>query len=159
VLLPLVPGEPYSSNFMSIEDKLRFCLLHVHNLYQPDNNALYQMVERATTGHDVGARIAPFHRAHDGRWAILEIISQHAGRHVWDKIVKEANSMLQTRTWTGTTSITLLQHISGQRKANIQLIEAAEHAPADIPNDRQQVNYLLDSLKTEHPKVLLVSLQ
>ncbi len=144
---------------MSIEDKLRFCLLHVHNLYQPDNNALYQMVERATTGHDVGARIAPFHRAHDGRWAILEIISQHSGRHVWDKIVKEANSVLQTRTWTGTTSITHLQHISGQRKANIQLIEAAEHAPADIPNDRQQVNYLLDSLKTEHPKVLLVSLQ
>jgi hypothetical protein len=67
--------------------------------------------------------------------------------------------VLQTRTWTGTTSITLLQHISGQRKANIQLIEAAEHAPADIPNDRQQVTYLLDSLKTEHPKVLLVSLQ
>ena len=144
---------------MSIEDKLRFCLLHVHNLYQPDNNALYQMVERATTGHDVGATISPFHRAHDGRGAILAIISQHAGRHVWDKIVKEANSMLQTRTWTGTTSITLLQHISGQRKANIQLIEAAEHAPADIPNDRQQVTYLLDSLKTDHPKVLLVSLQ
>ena len=62
--------------------------------------------------------------------------------------------MLLTRTWTGTTSITLLQHISGQQKANIQLIEAAEHAPADVPNNRQRVTYLLDSLKTEHPKVL-----
>ena len=51
VFLPRVPGEPYSSNFISIEDKLRFCLLHVHNLYRPDNNALYQMVERATCNH------------------------------------------------------------------------------------------------------------
>jgi hypothetical protein len=51
VLLPRVPGEPYSSNFISIEDELRFCLSHVHNLYQPDNNVLYQMVERATCNH------------------------------------------------------------------------------------------------------------
>ncbi len=51
VLLPRVPGEPYSSNFISIEDELRFFLSHVHNLYQPDNNALYQMVERATCNH------------------------------------------------------------------------------------------------------------
>jgi hypothetical protein len=51
VFLPRVPGEPYSSNFISIEDKLRFFLSHVHNLYQPDNNALYQMVERATCDH------------------------------------------------------------------------------------------------------------
>jgi hypothetical protein len=48
----------------------------------------------------------------------------------------------------------ILQHISGQQKANIQLIEAAEHAPADVPNNRQRMTYLLDSLKTEHPKVL-----
>jgi hypothetical protein len=154
VLLPRVPGEPYSSNFTSIEDELRFCLSHVHNLYRPDNNALYQMLDRATSGHDVGATIAPFRRTQDGRGAILAIISQHAGRHVWDKIVKDANAVLQTRTWTGTTSITLLQHISGQRKANIQLIEAAEHAPADVPNARQRVTYLLDSIKTENPKVL-----
>jgi hypothetical protein len=112
------------------------------------------MVKRATTGHDVGATIAPFRRTQNGRGAILAIISQHAGMHVWDKIVKEAIAVLQTRTWNGTTSITLLQHISGQRKANIQLIEAAEHAPADVPNDRQRVTYLLDSLKTENPKVL-----
>ncbi len=102
----------------------------------------------------MGATIAPFLRTHDGRWAILAIVSQHAGRHVWDKIVKEANAVLLTRTWTGTTSITLLQHISGQRKSNIQLIEAAEHAPDDIPNNCQRVTYLLDWLKTEHPKVL-----
>ena len=58
--------------------------------------------------------------------------------------------MLQMRTWTGTTSITLFQHISGQRKAQIQLTEAAERAPADVPNSRQRVTYLLDLIKTEY---------
>ena len=154
VLLPRVPGEPYSSDYTSIEEELRFCLSHVHNLYRSDNNALYQMIDRATSGHDVYATIAPFRRTQDGRGAIMAIVSQHAGRHIWDKIVKDANAVLQTRTWTGTTSITLLQHISAQRKANIQLIEAAEHAPADVPNARQRVTYLLDSIKTVDPKVL-----
>jgi hypothetical protein len=102
----------------------------------------------------VRATIAPFCRTQDSRGAILAITSQHAGRHVWDKIVKDSNAVLQMRTWTGTTSITLLQHISSQWKAQIQLTEAAEHAPADVPNSCQRLTYLLDLIKTEHPKVL-----
>ena len=62
--------------------------------------------------------------------------------------------MLQTRTFSGTTSITLLQHTSMQHKAYIQLTEAAENFPAEVPGPRQRVTYLLDSLKTIEPKVL-----
>jgi len=153
-LLARAPDEPFSSNFSSIEEELKDCVGHTHNLYKADNNALFQMLDCSTSGHDVGATIAPYRRKQDGRGAILAIKNQHAGRHVWDKIVKDANAVLQTRTWSGTTSITLLQHISGQRKAYIQLTEAAVHAPADVPNSRQRVTYLLDSLKTENPKVL-----
>ncbi len=112
------------------------------------------MLVCSTSGHDVGATISPFCRTQDGQGAILAIKNQHAGRHIWDKIVKDANAVLQTRTWSGTTSITLHQHISAQRKAYIQLTEAAVHAPADVPNNRQRVTYLLDSMKTENPKVL-----
>ena len=153
-LLAREPDEPFSSNFASIEEELKNCVRHSHNLYKADNNALFQMLDRSTSGHDVGATIAPFRRTQDGRGAILAIKGQHAGRHVWDKLVKDANIVLQTRTWTGTTSITLSQHTSGQRKAYIQLTEAAVHAPADVPNNRQRVTYLLDSMKTENPKVL-----
>jgi hypothetical protein len=42
----------------------------------------------------------------------------------------------------------LLQHTSMQRKAFIQLSEAGEHVPTELPNDRTRVSYLLDSLKT-----------
>ena len=37
----------------------------------------------------------------------------------------------------------------------MQLTEAAEHVPAEVPGPRQQVTYLLDSLKTVEPKVLV----
>ena len=61
---------------------------------------------------------------------------------------------LQTRTWTGTTSFTLLVHTSMQRKAFIQLVEAGEHVPAKLPGGHQRVSYLLGSLKTDNPKML-----
>ena len=81
-------------------------------------------------------------------------MNQHAGRHVLDKNVKDAMAVLQTRSWSGTTSITLLQHTLMQRKAYIQLTEAAENVPAKVPGPRQRVTCLLDSLKTVEPKVL-----
>jgi len=61
-------------------------------------------------------------------------------------------SVLQARTWSETTSVTLLQHTPMQRKAFIQLSEAGEHVPTS--NDRTHVSYLLDSLKMNNPKML-----
>ena len=95
-------------------------------------------------GHDVSATIAPFSRSQNGRADYNAIGYQHAGKHIWDKNVKEAMAILATRTWTGTTSITILQHTSMQRKAFIQLTEAAEQVPAEVPGPRQRVTYLLD---------------
>ena len=63
-------------------------------------------------------------------------------------------AVLTTKTWSGTASITLLQHTNMQPKAYIQLTEAADQIPAELPGPRQQVTYLLDSMKTVDPKVL-----
>ena len=90
-------------------------------------------------GHDVSATIAPFRRSQDGRAAYLAIVYQHAGKHIWDKNVKEAMAVLTTRTWSVTTFITLLQHTNMQCKAYIQLTEAAEQVPAEVPGPRQRV--------------------
>ena len=154
VLLPRAGLQPFSLSYLSIEEELKFCTSHTHNLFQADNSALFQLIDRAVIGHDVSATIAPFCRSQNGRAAYNAIVYQHAGKHVWDKNVKEAMAVLATRTWTGTTSITLLQHTSMHRKAYIQLTEAAEQVPAEVPGPRQRVTYLLDSMKTVDPKVL-----
>ena len=154
ILAARVVDQPYSVDYESIEHELKFCVSHDHTLSKSDNSALFQIIDRAVAGHDVSATIAPFRRTHDGRGAYLAILTQHAGKSVWDRVVRDAMSVLQTRTWSGTTSVTLLQHTSMQRKAFIQLSEAGEHVPTELPNDRTRVTYLLDSLKTDNPKML-----
>ncbi len=154
ILAARAVNQPYSGDYESIEHEMKFCVTHNHTLGKADNSALFYILEKSVQGHDVAATIAPFKRTADGRGAYLAIKNQHAGRSVWDQVVKDATATLQTSTWTGTTSITLLQHTSLQRRAYIMLTEAAEQVPAEIPGPRQRTTYLLDSLKTDDPKML-----
>jgi len=80
--------------------------------------------------------------------------SQHAGKATYDQLVKEAENVLKNRQWSGTTSITLQQHMGLQRKAFITLSGCAKQIPVDVPNQRAQVTYLLDSITTTDPNVL-----
>jgi len=73
---------------------------------------------------------------------------------VYDKIVKDASHVLQARKWNGASSITLGMHTTGQHQAYTQLLEAAEHTPAEVPNPRLCVTYLLDSLECTDLKIL-----
>jgi hypothetical protein len=107
VLLPRVFNQAFSENYMSIEHELKFCVLHVHNLFQADNTALFHLVDCAVVGHNISATISPFCRTENVWDAFLAIVDQHTGRHVWDKNVKDATAVLQMRTWSGTTSFTL----------------------------------------------------
>jgi len=65
-------------------------------LFQADNNALFPLIDRAVIGHDVSATIAPFQRSQDGRADYNAIEYQHAGKHIWDKNLKEAIAILAT---------------------------------------------------------------
>ena len=84
MLLPRVVNQPFSENYMSIAHELKFCVTHVHNLFQADNNALFHLIDRAVVGNDVSATIAPFCCSQNGRGAFLAIVNQHAGEHDWD---------------------------------------------------------------------------
>jgi hypothetical protein len=80
--------------------------------------------------------------------------SQHAGKAIYDQLVKEAENVLKNRQWSGTTSATLFQHMGLHWKAFITLSECAEHIPIDVPNDHPYVTYLLDKFTTIDPSVL-----
>ena len=41
-----------------------------------------------------------------------------------------------------------------QRKAWISMQECADHVPVDVPNERAQVTYLMDSIKMTDPTVM-----
>ena len=146
--------QPYAEIYTSIQEEMKFCLSHTHNLMRADNATLFHRIDTAVAGHDVSATIAPYRKTQDGRGAWLSIRDQHAGRHIYDKIVKDATYVLTVRKWTGAASITMAQHIGAHRKSYIALTEASAHTPTEIPNPRQRVTYVLTSIETVDPKVL-----
>jgi hypothetical protein len=84
----------------------------------------------------------------------MAIRAQHAGKDVWDKLHKEAESILQTLKWSGTTNVTLAQHMGKHHQAIITLTECAEHIPVDVSNERSRVTYLMESINSVNPTML-----
>ncbi len=68
--------------------------------------------------------------------------------------MKEAENVLKNRQWSGTTSVTLSQHMGLHQKAFITLSECAEHIPVEVPNNCARVMNLLDLFTTIDPSVL-----
>ena len=58
-------NQPYSVDYESIEQELKFCVTHNHNLGKLDNSVLFHLLDRAVVGHDVLATIAPFRCTQD----------------------------------------------------------------------------------------------
>jgi hypothetical protein len=88
---------------------------HTHPLFKVDNGVVFELIENSVRGTAIAASIAPFRRVRDGRGAFMAIQAQHAGKDVWDKLHKEAESTLQTYKWSGTANVTLAQHMGKHR--------------------------------------------
>ncbi len=147
-------GSPHSIKTGSIDSDLTARMPHNHPLYKVNNGAFFDMIESTVLSHNVAATNAPFRCARDGREALLALQSQHAGKAIYDQLVKEAENVLKNRQWSGTTSATLSQHMGLHRKAFITLSECVEHIPVEVSDDCAHVTYLLDSFTAIDPSVL-----
>ncbi len=148
------PGDPHSVETGSIDGNLTVCMPHNHPLYKVDNGLTFDMIKVAVQGHGIVATIALFHHKRDGRGALLALQSQPAGKATYDQLMKDAENVLKNRTWSGTTSVTLIQHMGLHWKANTTLTKYAEHKHVKVHNDRTRVTYLLDLFKTIDPSIL-----
>jgi hypothetical protein len=108
---PLQVGEPHSEQHGSIEGDLIACMMHNHALFKVDNGAVYDMIESSTRGSDVTSSIAPFCKTCDERGALNALKSQHAGKAVYDRLVKEAEQTLSNKVWNSNTSTSLASHV------------------------------------------------
>ena len=80
-MLPQAALQPFSLNYLSIEEELKFCITHTHIFFQADSSALFHLIDRAVIGHDASATNAPFRRSQNGRAAYNAIVYQQAGKH------------------------------------------------------------------------------
>ena len=72
----------------SIEGDLIGCMMHNHALFKVKNGAVYDMIESSTRGSDETSSIAPFCKTRDRRGALNALKSQHAGKAVYNCLVK-----------------------------------------------------------------------
>ncbi len=152
---PLEPNEPHSTEHGgSIEGDMIACMSHAHPLFKVENGAVFELIKNAVRGTAIAASIAPFHCERNGRRAFMAIRAQHAGKDVWDKLHKEAESTLQTLKWSGTANVTLAQHMGKHCRAYITLTKCTEHIPVDVPNEHSWVTYLIESINLVKPTVL-----
>ena len=73
---------------------------------------------------------------------------------MWDKLQREAEHKLQNVKWNGQTTITLQQHMSMHRREWITLQDCSEYIPVEVPNGRQRVTWLMNSITSIDPGVL-----
>ena len=150
----LAVGEPYSESYGSVEGEMIACLSHLHALFKSDNGQVFDVIEAAIRGTPISPSIVQYRKTRDGRVAYMALKAQHGGRDIWDKLHREAEQKMQNQKGTGTTTNTLLQHMSMHRREWINLQDCAEHIPVEIPNGRCRVTYLMNSITSQDPGVL-----
>jgi hypothetical protein len=145
---PLQAGEPHSEEHGgSIKGNMITRMLHLHYLFKVDNGAVFKLIETAVRGTPIAASIASFCCDQNGCRAFFAIQAQHASKDMWDKFVKEAETVLQTCKWSGTTNVTLTKHMGMHCQAFITMTECAEHIPVDIPNNHLRVTHLMELIQ------------
>jgi hypothetical protein len=150
----LAVGEPFAEEYGSIEGEMIARLSHSHALYKSDNGQVFDIIESALRGTAISPSITQFRKTRDGRAAYMALKMQHAGQDVWDKINREAENKLQMAKWNGMTQITLQQHMSMHRREWISLQDCSAHIPVDVPNGRQRVTWLMNSITSVDPGIL-----
>ena len=125
-----------------------------HTLFKNDNDKVFDRMERELIGTPYASTIVRFRKARDGNKAMAEIVSQHAGKDVWEKRIKHTEEYMIQKSWTGQTRQTLGAHIDRHRQAYVALIEAADHVSHQIPSERTRVSYLMNSIDIKDYEVL-----
>ena len=103
------------------------------------------MMGQAVRGDSVESTIKSYSHKKDGRSAVKELISNHAGKTKYHSIMKKRMNLLQNIKGNGRT-YPLETHITNHRQAFDDLRKCSEHITVPVPDQSQRVEYLIDSL-------------
>ena len=118
---------PYSVIHGSIKAQMVTRYSHTCPLFATDNASVFDDIEEATRGLKYSARITPFRRPKDGQGAFMALKEQHTGPAMWDKKKTAAMEFLQSRKFTGTTSMTLESFLGQYRVAYVTMRRCADN--------------------------------
>ena len=80
-----------------------------------------------------------FHKNRDGRGALQYIQLHNMDDSKWDKVLEDAESMVQTTVWNGKNDrFPLKSHINKHRKPQNDFVIASQHVDSDPPKNTQE---------------------
>ena len=90
----LATNQPHNEEYGSVESELVKLLSWDHPLFNNDNNNFFERMERALIGTPYASTIVRFFKGRDGNKAMEAIISQHAGKDLWEKRIKHSEDYM-----------------------------------------------------------------
>ena len=150
---PLEFNAPYSTLHGSVKNEMVARYSHTHALFSTDNGYVFDDIEEATRGSKYQATITPYRRTKDGRGAYMALKEQHTGPAMWDKKKTTAMEFLQSRKFSGTSSMTLESFLGQHRSAFVTLQRCSDNVSCQLPDERSRVQYLLDNIQVEDANV------
>ena len=88
----LMAGQPHSEENVSLEAELIQLTSHNHPLFRNENGDVYNRMEQALSGSNYSLTIIQFRKKREGDKALKAILSQHAGKPVLEKRIKDAET-------------------------------------------------------------------
>ena len=85
-------GYHHSEENGSLEAELVQLTSHDHPLFRNENCDVYDMMEQALSGSNYSSTITQFRKKREGGKAFKALVSQHAGKPVWEKRIKDVET-------------------------------------------------------------------
>ena len=88
----LMAGKPHSEENGSLEADLVQLTSHNHPLFRNGNGDFYNRMERALSASNYSSTVIKFRKKREGDKAFKALVSQHRGKPVWEKRIKDAET-------------------------------------------------------------------
>ena len=123
--------------------------------YQTDNATVYQILQEILGNSIHMSSIKPMQRRRDGRAAFQALNLHNMGNLKWDKVVEQAEMLVNRRIWDGKNSrYSLKNHITRHREAHNDFVRAGQHIPYTEPGEHTRVRHLLHSIQSKDTVII-----
>lgn len=150
---PQAVDVPYSAEHGSVKADMIARASHTGEAYNTDNYAVYYKLVEATNGTNKSTTVLKYRASENGREAYLALISSHAGKEVWQKVIIDNEKVIRDQIWKGNSSYTLTKHCEAHRTAFEHLEHASLEVPYEVPNDHTRITYLFKSIENSDPEL------
>ena len=125
----LVSNRPYGTCYTQLMDELIAHAPHDGSEFAEDNATVLRFLQDILENTSHISSMMPFQRTRDGRGAFQATQCHNMGESKWDKVLEDAELMVQTRVWNRNNYRFLLKaHINKHREAHNDFVRASQHA-------------------------------